>query len=130
MLPYNKKLVHIARVLRRNMTKEEKHIWYDFLKNIPFTVKRQHNIEDYIVDFYIPEKKIVIEIDGLQHTDIKEQRKDQIRDEKLALWGITVLRYSNKDINTNFNAVIDDLMVNLGITSDDFKNGVQTNEKR
>ena len=124
MLPYNKKLVHIARVLRRNMTKEEKHIWYDFFKKLPFTVKRQHNIENYIVDFYIPEKKIVIEIDGLQHTDIKEQRKDQIRDEQLALWGITVLRYSNKDINTNFNAVIDDLMVNLGITSDDLKNGV------
>ena len=121
MIPYNKKLVNIAKSLRRNMTKEEKHIWYDFLKHIPFTVKRQHNIENYIVDFYIPEKKIVIEIDGLQHTAPDDKAKDDIRDNNLQKWGITVLRYSNKDINTNFYAVIYDIMSNLEITSDDLK---------
>ena len=52
MIPYNKKLVNNARMLRKRMTKEEKRIWYDFLKKLPFTVKRQHNIENYIVDFY------------------------------------------------------------------------------
>ena len=68
MIPYNKKLVSNARTLRKNMTPEEKHLWYDFLKRLPFNVRRQHNIENYIVDFYIAKKKIVIKIDGIQHS--------------------------------------------------------------
>ena len=119
MIPYNKKLVHNAKLLRKNMTKEEKHIWYDFLKKLPFTVKRQHNIDNYIVDFYIPEKKVVIEIDGLQHTDPDEHLKDQMRDNVLNSWGITVLRYSNKDINTNFYSVTNDIMEKLNVLFED-----------
>ena len=119
MIPYNKKLVHNAKLLRKNMTKEEKHIWYDFLKKLPFTVKRQHNIDNYIVDFYIPEKKVVIEIDGLQHTAPDEHLKDQMRDNVLNSWGITVLRYSNKDINTNFYSVINDIMEKLNVLFED-----------
>lgn len=68
MIPYNKNLVKNAQELRKNMTPEEKHLWYDFLKKLPFNVRRQHNIENYIVDFYIAEKKAVIEVDGIQHT--------------------------------------------------------------
>ena len=60
MIPYNKKLGSNAKTLRKNMTPEEKHLWYDFLKRLPLTVRRQHPIENYIVDFYIAEKKIVI----------------------------------------------------------------------
>ena len=72
---YNKNLVPNAQKLRKNMTKEEKHIWYDFFKKLPVTVHRQKNIGEYIVDFYIPEKKAVIEIDGKQHRmpEIPEQ---------------------------------------------------------
>ena len=68
MIPYNKKLVQNARALRKNMTPEEKHLWYDLLKRLPLNVRRQHNIENYILDFYIAEKKIAIEIDGVQHS--------------------------------------------------------------
>lgn len=57
---YNKKLVPIAQELRKNMTPEEKHLWYDFLKKLPITVNRQKNIGDYIVDFYIAKSNIVI----------------------------------------------------------------------
>ena len=64
---YNKNLKGNARKLRKEMTLQEKKLWYDFLKKLPLTVKRQHNIESYIVDFYIASKKIVIEIDGDQH---------------------------------------------------------------
>ena len=64
MIPYNKKLVENARTLRKNMTSEEKELWYKFLKRLPFNVRRQHNICDYIVDFYIATSKIVIELDG------------------------------------------------------------------
>ena len=66
MLPYNKKLSENARNLRRNMTPEERHLWYDFLKNLSCRVKRQYRIENYIVDFYVASKKIVIEIDGIR----------------------------------------------------------------
>lgn len=68
MYPYNKKLVANAQTLRKNLTLEERHLWYDFLKKLPMPVKRQKNIENYIVDFYIPQVKTVIEIDGIQHT--------------------------------------------------------------
>ena len=61
---YNKNLVSNAKKLRKNMTPEEKHLWYDFLKRLPITVNRQKNIGNFIVDFFIAEKRIVIEIDG------------------------------------------------------------------
>ena len=67
MIPYNKRFVNHAQILRKNMTPKEKHLWYDFLKRIPYNVRRQHNIENFIVDFYIATKKIVIELDGIQH---------------------------------------------------------------
>ena len=121
MIPYNKTLVQNARNLRKNMTPEEKHLWYDFLKRLPFNVRSQHNIENYIVDFYIAEKKIVIEIDGIQHTSQETRNTDKERDAILSNWGITVLRYSNKDINRNFLAVVDDILKRLDISYDDLK---------
>ena len=67
MNPINKKLTGLSRVLRQNMTKEEKHLWYDFLKKLPQIVHRQKVIGNYIVDFYCAEAKLVIELDGTQH---------------------------------------------------------------
>ncbi|MBQ2735969.1 MAG: DUF559 domain-containing protein [Clostridia bacterium] len=121
MIPYNKNLVSNARTLRKNMTREEKHLWYDFLKKLPFNVRRQHNVENYIVDFYIAEKKIVIEVDGIQHTSQKSKEDDIKRDTTLKKWGIVVLRYSNKDINKNFKAVINDILIKLDISYEDLK---------
>ena len=103
------------------MTPEERHIWYDFLKRLPYNVRRQHNIENYIVDFYIAEKKIVIEIDGIQHTDPQHKKADIKRDEQLASWGIKVIRYSNKDIKRNFHSVADDVLKHLGLDYCDLK---------
>ena len=113
MIPYNKKLVSNARTLRKNMTPEEKHLWYDFLKRLPFNVRRQHNIENYIVDFYIAEKKIVIEIDGRQHLLPEHKEADKQRDAVMSSWGITVLRYSNDSMRNNFNAVAEDILRKL-----------------
>ena len=113
MIPYNKKLVSNARILRKNMTPEEKHLWYDFLKRLPFNVRCQHNIESYIVDFYIAEKRIVIEIDGRQHLMQEHQEADKKRDATLAAWGISVLRYSNDNIQNNFNSVANDILKHL-----------------
>ena len=121
MIPYEKKLVPNAQLLRKNMTREEKHLWYDFLKKLPVNVKRQHNIENYIVDFYVASKKLVIEIDGLQHTDPEHRKADEEREKNLSVWGITVLRYSNKDVIQNFDAVANDILQNLGLSFSDLK---------
>ena len=121
MIPYNKKLTSTARNLRRNMTPEEKHLWYDFLKKLPYSVKRQHNIENYIVDFYIAEKKIVIELDGNQHGLPEHYESDKKRDQRLAEWNITVLRYSNDTIRNNFNGVTLDILKKLDLDFSDLK---------
>ena len=121
MIPSNKKLVSNARTLRKNMTPEEKHLWYDFLKKLPCNVRRQHNIENYIVDFYIAEKKIAIEVDGRQHLLPEHRQADEQRDRDLASWGISVLRYSNNSIRNCFDAVVADILWNLELDFDDLK---------
>ena len=121
MIPYNKNLVSNAKVLRKNMTPEEKHLWYDFLKRLPFNVRRQHNIENYIVDFYVAEKKTVIEIDGRQHLLLEHKLADEERDKTLASWGIKVLRYSNDSINRNFKSVEADILKEFGLEYSDLK---------
>ena len=121
MIPYNKNLTSNARTLRKNMTPEEKHLWYDFLKRLPFNVRRQHNIENYIVDFYIAEKKIVIEVDGRQHLMPEHKEADEQRDMDLATWGIRVLRYSNDSIRKSFHSVADDILKHLGLHYRDLK---------
>ena len=103
------KLTPNAQRLRRDMTKEEKHLWYDFLKLLPLTVNRQKVIEDYIVDFYIAEAGLVIELDGSQHYEEEGIRKDKIRDERLKSLGYKVLRYTNLDINWRFKEVCADI---------------------
>lgn len=95
------------------MTKEERHLWYDFLKALPITVHRQKSIGPYIVDFYIASAKIVIELDGSQHYEKKGLQSDDERDQYLTRLGLTVLRYSNRDINRNFEAVCQDLWEHL-----------------
>ena len=121
MIPYNKKLVSNARTLRKNMTPEEKHLWYDFLKRLPFNVRRQHNIENYIVDFYIAEMKIVIEVDGIQHLLPEHKEADIQRDAVMSSWGIVVLRYSNDSIRNNFNTVAEDILKHLELDYRDLK---------
>ena len=95
------------------MTKEERHLWYDFLKELPVTFNRQKVINNYIVDFYCASAKIVIELDGSQHYFDEGIRKDVIRDGNLSSLGLTVLRYSNDDINNSFESVCQDIFNNL-----------------
>ena len=105
----NEKLTGNAKTLRKNMTKEERHLWYDFLKTLPTTVHRQKVIGKYIVDFYIAEAKLVIELDGSQHFEVEGKRTDAQRDAYLQALGLTVLRYANSDVNRNFNGVCEDI---------------------
>ena len=91
------------------MTPEERHLWYDFLKTLPITIKRQKVIGNYIVDFYCASAKIIIELDGSQHYEDKGIQKDTKRDLFLKNNGYLVLRYSNLEINSNFNSVCEDI---------------------
>ena len=109
----NSKLTSNAKKLRKNMTKEEKHLWYDFLKSLPVTVNRQKVIGNYIVDFYIAASKIVIELDGSQHYEDKGKEKDVKRDEYLRNLGIKVLRYTNLEVNQTFESVCRDILNNI-----------------
>ena len=106
----NNYLTPYSQSLRKNMTKEERHLWYDFLKGIPFTVHRQKVFGQYIAVFYIAKAKIVIELDGSQHYEPQGQSKDTVRDRFFAEKKIKVLRYSNYDINHSFDAVCQDIL--------------------
>ena len=107
---YNKNLTHHSQTLRHNMTKEERHLWYDFLKALPVTFRRQKTIGPYIVDFYCSKAKLVIELDGSQHYEAENQEKDRNRDLYLGTLGLTVLRYTNLEIKSNFEGVCTDIM--------------------
>ena len=101
--------------LRKNMTKEERHLWYDFLKTYPVQFKRQVPFENYIVDFYCFQAKLVVELDGSQHYEPEEMEYDQKRTAYLESLGLTVLRFSNLDIIKRFRAVcemIDNIVQN------------------
>ena len=113
----NPELREYAQSLRKNMTKEEKHLWYDFLKKLDVVVNRQKVIEAYIVDFCIPSAKLVIELDGSQHYEPDSKLYDKHRDDFLRSQGYTVLRYTNLDINSNFDGVCSDILKQIERTS-------------
>ncbi len=114
---HNDKLSSNAKKLRKEMTPEERHIWYDFLKLLPYTVHRQKVIGRYIVDFYVACAKIVIEIDGTQHYEEQGKQKDLVRDAYLKSKKLIVLRYSNRDIKTRFKEVCQDILNHIEETS-------------
>ena len=102
---HNKDLVVFAKELRKNMTKEERHLWYDFLKMYPVRFLRQKVLGRYIVDFYCAKAQLVIELDGSQHFEESAYVKDRARTEFLREYGITVIRIPNNEIKQNFSGV-------------------------
>ena len=105
----NPELTHIAQKLRKNMTKEERHLWYDFLKGLPITIQRQKVVGQYIVDFYCASANLIIEIDGSQHYEPEINESDIIRDNYLNSLGLVVKRYANNEVNTDFENVCEDI---------------------
>jgi very-short-patch-repair endonuclease len=104
-LEYNKSLISNAKELRKNMTAQERKLWYCFLKNYPVRIIRQRVIDNYIADFYCSNAKLVIEIDGSQHFSTDGLENDKFRTEKLESYNLYVIRFTNKDINENFVGV-------------------------
>ena len=99
------KLRQRSQILRKQMTKEERHLWYDFLKVYPVQFKRQYPVGCYIVDFYCFRSKLVIELDGSQHCEASAVEYDHKRTVFLRQQGLLVLRFSNRDITERFRSV-------------------------
>ena len=91
---HNKALVPLAQELRKNMTKEERRLWYNFLRHYPIRFTRQKVIDHYIVDFYCAKAKLIIELDGSQHYSEEAQQKDAVRTAALEQYGLTVIIFS------------------------------------
>ena len=102
---YNKNNIPLARQLRKNMTKEERHLWYDFLRTYSVKFIRQKTIGRYIVDFYCAEAQLVIELDGSQHFLDKNADADADRTRYLNEYGIRVIRIPNNEVYKNFPSV-------------------------
>ena len=101
----NGKLTNHARALRKTMTKEEAHLWYQFLCRYKPRFHRQYVIGNYVADFYCHEAKLVVELDGSQHTDPGKMEYDSKRTEYLNSQGLRVLRFSNLDVMRCFRNV-------------------------
>ena len=105
------KLTQISQVLRKNMTPEEKHLWYDFLQKLPIIFHRQKVIGNYVVDFYCRKAKLVIELDGAQHFTEEGHEQDKIRDMFLTEEkGLLVIRFSNSRIKNEFEKVCEEIL--------------------
>ena len=102
---HNKNIVPIAKILRKSMTKEERRLWYGFLRNYSVKFTRQKVLGKYIADFYSAKAKLIIELDGSQHYEEKGKQKDTERSEYLEKYGLKVIRIPNNQVNQNFNGV-------------------------
>ena len=121
---HNKQLVPLAKQLRKEMTKEERHLWYDFLRNYPVKFTRQKVLGKYIADFYCAKAGLVIELDGSQHYDEDNLREDAVRTAFLQGYGISVIRIPNNEVNSNFRGVCEHIAAavrqSLSQKSEDF----------
>ena len=90
---------------KKNATKEENLLWYNFLRLYKPQFRRQYVIGNYIVDFYCHRAKLVVELDGSQHCEPKKIEYDQARTAYLESQGLCVLRLSNLDVLQKFGNV-------------------------
>ncbi len=102
---HNRELVPVARTLRKSMTKEERKLWYEYLRAYPVKFTRQKVLGAYIADFYCAKVNLVIELDGSQHYLDDGPRHDASRTEYLKNFGVTVLRIPNNYVNSNLRGV-------------------------
>ena len=118
---YNGKNIVLAKNLRKRATPQEKHLWYDFLKDYKIKFQRQKAIGEYIVDFYCPTLKIAIEIDRNQHYSKEGIEKDRIRTEEINKQGVQIIRITNKQIDNDFSWICEYLDTEI----QEFKNSIQ-----
>ena len=104
-IDYERKNIPLAVDLRNNATRQEKHLWYDFLAKYPVRFQRQKAIDNFIADFFCHRANLVIELDGSQHGTAAGRARDEFRTEVLEQYGLKIIRFSNYQIDTNFHGV-------------------------
>jgi very-short-patch-repair endonuclease len=116
MLRYDGKLKQLAIVHRKNMTDAERHLWSKVrLKQLEgYQFYRQKVIGNYIVDFYCPRARLVIEVDGSQHYSDEMIRTDRTRDDYMKTCGLKVLRFNDIDVLTNVEGVVESILQSWG----------------
>ena len=119
-LIYNGKNIALAKNLRINATPQENHLWYDFLSKYEVRFQRQKAIDNFIADFYCYRAKLIIELDGSQHFTEEGKQKDEFRTEILEGYDLKVIRFTNRQIDTNFKGVCEyiDLVVKNALTQE------------
>jgi very-short-patch-repair endonuclease len=109
MIRYKAQLKDKARQLRKNMTDSERVLWSRLrgkqLLGVQFY--RQKPIGNYIVDFFAPRTKLVVEVDGSQHMECEHAKKDERRDQYLASVGLRVLRFNSREVLENTDVVVE-----------------------
>ena len=105
VIHYSRNTKRAAQELRRNMTAQEKRLWYGYLRKYPVQFRRQKQIDRFIVDFYCAAAHLVIEVDGLQHFDDAHKAYDAERTLILSQYGLQVIRFTNAEIDHRFAAV-------------------------
>jgi very-short-patch-repair endonuclease len=107
LIPYNQNLKEISKNLRKRLTEAEKHLWSRLkLKHLGCVFYRQKPIGNYIVDFYCNQAKLAVEIDGDYHLYQETAGNDKLRDEYMNSLGLTILRFSNKEVLENTDKVV------------------------
>ena len=104
---HNSKIVPAAKMLRKNMTKEERHLWYDYLRTHPARFSRQKVLGKYIADFYSAQARLVVELDGGGHYTEEAKQYDNERTAFLKAYGLRIIRIPNNEVNCNFRGVCD-----------------------
>ena len=118
---YNNRLIPLAKQMRKEMTKEERRLWYDYLRGYPVRFSRQKVLGKYIADFYCATARLVIELDGSQHFDNANIRKDDERTAFIERYGLRVIRIPNNEVSQNFSGVCEyiDLAVKQSLVQSD-----------
>ena len=106
---FNSEMLPRCKELRKSMTKQERRLWYEFLRDYPIKIYKQRSIDRFIVDFYCSRAHIAIEVDGGQHYSPDGMQYDSERSAVLARYGVTVIRITNEDVDNRFTTVCEQL---------------------
>ncbi len=109
----NNRLLPRARELRREMTPQERHLWYDFLRYYPVKIYKQRIIDHFIADFYCKAARLVIELDGSQHFTQEGLERDTARTEVIERYQLLVIRFTNYEVDTQFEAVCEQIRTTI-----------------
>ena len=104
----NEVLKERRKELRKNQTKTEEILWFELRhEKLGFKFKRQHSIGGYILDFYCPQKKLIVELDGEVHNTKEAKEYDEVRDKYFKELGYTTIRFLNREVEDNIEKVLD-----------------------